>query len=137
MSKLLLDTNVLMYAMDGQSRYHASAVAILTDPTYEMAVSTKVVSEFFAVCSKLKIPLGDAQNFYREVKGNVEILFPDAASLCHFEELIQTYQPRGNRVFDLEIVSVAMANGISEIATANLSDFQEVTEIEVVPLIAE
>jgi hypothetical protein len=65
---------------------------------------------------------------------NADILFPDSLSLNHFEQLIQKYKPRGNRVFDLEIVSVAIANGIPEIATANLNDFQGLPEISVVPL---
>jgi len=121
--------------MDAQSRYHPSAIAILTDPTFELAVSTKVVSEFFAVCSKLKVPNADAWKFYQEVKKNIGMLFPDAASLGHFEQLIKKYQPRGNRVFDLEIVSVAVANGVPEIVTANLNDFQGITEIKVLPLI--
>jgi hypothetical protein len=39
-------------------------------------------------------------------------------------------------VFDLEIVLVAMANAIARLATANGSDFQGISEIEVLPLLA-
>lgn len=137
MNKRILDTNVLIYGMDAQSRYHAAALSILTDPAYALSISTKVVAEFFAVCSKLKVSHADALKFFHEVKKNVDVLFPDAVSMGHFEQLIQKYQPVGNRVFDLEIVSVAMANSVPEIATANHSDFAGVTEIRVLPLMAK
>ncbi|MEZ4824886.1 MAG: hypothetical protein R3C61_01125 [Bacteroidia bacterium] len=40
-------------------------------------------------------------------------------------------------MFDLEIVSVAMANDIPQIATANLNDFQGMPEIGVLALVAK
>ena len=89
-NKLMLDTNVLIYGMDAQSIYHTSATALLTDPAYELFISTKVVSEFFAVCSKLKVATTDALNFYHELQKNIEILYPNALSLSHFESLIQS-----------------------------------------------
>ncbi|MEZ4776169.1 MAG: PIN domain-containing protein [Bacteroidia bacterium] len=137
MSRIILDTNILVYGLDAQSGYYASAVAILTNPAYELSVPTKVISEFFAVCSKLNVGIADSMKFYQEVQKNTTTLYPTPASLGHFEQLIQKYQPRGNRVFDLEIVSVAMANDIPQIATANLNDFQGMPEIGVLALVAK
>lgn len=134
MSKLVLDTNVLIYGLDSQSSFNASAANILSSPTYDLYVPTKVITEFFAVCSKLKLSTADAINFYEEIKKNTSLLYPNPSSLSHFEQLFIKYQPRGNRVFDLEIVSVALANNIPMIATANLNDFQGVNEITVFPI---
>lgn len=129
MSKLIIDTNVLIYGLDTDSGFHTSAVNILTSSDYELFVPTKVISEFFAVASKLSVPTTIAFQFYREVQENTTLVFPNLISLGYFEQLIQKYQPRGNRVFDLEIVSVAMGHDIPEIATANLNDFQGIDEI--------
>ena len=136
MNKLILDTNVLIYGMDAQSKFHASAISVLTNPDYSLFLPVKVVSEFFAVCSKLNIPTADALRFYKEAQKNAEIIFPDPVSLTCLEQLIQKYQPRGNLVFDLEIVSIALANQITLIATANLTDFKHISEITLIPITA-
>jgi len=47
---------------------------------------------------------------------------------------LQKYQPKGNRVFDLEIVSIAVSNQALEISTVNAKDFAGVIEIAVRPL---
>ncbi|WNJ17215.1 PIN domain-containing protein [Pontibacter sp. G13] len=134
MSKVLLDTNVLIYALDAQSRYFQSAKRILTEPNYDLFLTTKVISEYFAVCSKMSVPFDLALGFFSELREHAIILFPDNTSLTYFEDLIRTHQPRGNRVFDLEIVSIAIAHQIAQIATANTSDFRLFSEISVLSL---
>ena len=134
MTKLILDTNVLIYGLDGRSEFHAASVQLLTNSQYELFVPTKVISEYFAVCSKLKVPPATTFNFYLEIRKNTEVLYPDSSSLSEFEKLIQKYQPNGNRVFDLEIASMAIANNIPHLATANQGDFQGVSEVSIVPL---
>jgi hypothetical protein len=44
--------------------------------------------------------------------------------------LLLKYKPTGNAVFDLEIVSIMLANDIREIATKNLADFEHIEEIQ-------
>ncbi|MBI5916364.1 MAG: PIN domain-containing protein [Bacteroidetes bacterium] len=132
--KILLDTNILLYALDVASQYHASVTKILTDPSSELFTTSKNISEYFAVCSKLNIPFSDSLIFYRSVCENARILFPDAGSLAIFETLLQKYQPKGNRVFDLEIVAIGLANQLTTIATANFKDFIGITEISIQPV---
>ncbi len=50
--KILLDTNVLLYAMDRSSKYHKISISILENTEYKLFVSTKNIAEMFAVCSK-------------------------------------------------------------------------------------
>ena len=131
---VLLDTNVLVYAIDKGSPFHAQASALLNNQNFNFFIPTKVISEYFAVCSKLGIVFSDALVLYRSVCQNTQILFPNANSLAIFERLLQKYQPKGNRVFDLEIVSIAVANQVPEIATVNVKDFAGIAEIAVRPL---
>jgi predicted nucleic acid-binding protein len=130
-TEVLLDTNILLYALDSGNPYHSQAVKLLKDPALKFSVTTKNISEYFAVCSKLEIQLTIAMVFYHSLCQNAQVLFPNEASLLLFEQLIQKYNPRGNRVFDLEIVSIALANGISEIVTVNTKDFTGISEISV------
>jgi hypothetical protein len=49
-----------------------------------------------------------------------------------FEILIKKYNPHGNRVYDIEVVSLMLASELIKVATVNIDDFKNVTEIEVV-----
>ena len=91
MINLIVDTNVLIYAMDKSSAYHPIANSILLNPNHKLFITTKNVSEFFAVTSKLKIDLSSCLSFYAEVKSNFTILFPSLTSLLLFEKLVQQY----------------------------------------------
>jgi len=117
--------------LDKGSPHHKKAATFLQKTTFNFFITTKVITEYFAVCSKLGIALAKSLTLYGSVCQNARILFPDSNSLAVFENLLQKYQPKGNRVFDLEIVSVAVANQIPEIATVNVKDFAGITEITV------
>lgn len=71
---------------------------------------------------------------YNEIKNNVIILYPDENTLKIFEKLNEKYQPKGNRVYDVEIVSVLTTHGITKIATVNADDFKNISEIELIEL---
>lgn len=133
-TKPLVDSNIFVYAYDANSVFHADAVAFLSDPNFDFHTSTKNISEYFAVLSKQNAPFDKVFRFYQDILQNCKLVFPTKASLAIFENLLHKYQPRGNRVFDLEIVPVALAHGIPEICTVNVKDFSEMTEIAVLPI---
>ena len=134
MINLLVDTNVLIYAMDNSSAYHPIASSILANPDHKLFITTKNISEFFAVTSKLKIEQKKCLDFYNDVKFNATTLFPTPSSLPLFEKLLHQYQPKGNIVYDLEIVSVMLDNGIDQIATFNQKDFINIAEVQILRL---
>src|SRR5690606_40325078 len=74
MTDLLIDTNILIYAYDRESAFHDSSRTLIENPDFNLFVTTKNISEFFAVCSKLKIPLSSTFNFYSEIKSNSFVL---------------------------------------------------------------
>lgn len=53
MIDVLIDTNLLIYAMDKTSIHHESASHILLDPNHNLYTTTNNISEFFAVSSKI------------------------------------------------------------------------------------
>jgi predicted nucleic acid-binding protein len=134
MNNILVDTNVLIYAFDETSDFYKKAAELLQNEDVNLFVSTKNISEFFAVCSKLKLDFSKTFGFYQDLKDNVEILKPTDNSLNHFENLIQKYKPKGNQVYDIEIASMMLANDIKRIATVNTKDFINVSEIEIYDL---
>lgn len=133
-TKILVDSNVFVYAYDGISAFHQDAVIFLSDPNVDFFSTTKNISEFFAVLSKMHQPFDKIFRFYQDIRRNTTLLFPTDTSLNILEELLKKYQPRGNRIYDMGIVSIALANGIPEIRTVNVKDFSGVTEISVASL---
>lgn len=125
----LVDTNILIYAYDNASVFNRQAMAFLEDDDINLYITTKNISEFFAFLTKQGEPFSKIFLFYEDILYNSTTLFPTTQSLDILENLLQKYQPRGNRVFDIEIVSIALANGIHTIATINEKDFWQITEI--------
>jgi predicted nucleic acid-binding protein len=134
MIDVLLDTNVLIYALDRSSVFHKNAIPFFESNSYNLFTSTKSISEYFAVTSKLKLDFGICFGFYTEIRKNISILKPSEQSLDIFEKLIQKYKPQGNRVYDTEIVSIMLANNLKSIVTANTSDFKSIDEIQIIEI---
>lgn len=129
MTKVLVDTNLLIYALDSGSSYYSKSMSILANPQYQLYITSKNITEYFAVSSKLRIPPKQVWNFYKEVKQNVIILYPNDESILRLERMIKKYQPKGNAIFDLEVVATALTAGVKNIATVNLKDFQQIKGI--------
>ncbi len=64
MSKVLLDTNILIYALDRSSAFYKESVHIIENSNFHLYIASKVISEYFAVCSKLEMESSDALGFY-------------------------------------------------------------------------
>ncbi|MEO8211303.1 MAG: type II toxin-antitoxin system VapC family toxin [bacterium] len=131
MNKILIDTNIFIYDLDKSSIFHDKAKKIIQDESLELSTTSKNISEFFAVCTKLNIDEKIMFGYYEDILSNILILFPEYHSLNIFKELLKINKPKGNRVFDFEIVSIMLSNGILQIATMNIEDFKKIKEITI------
>ena len=52
MNKLLVDTNVLIYGIDQDSRFFVRARTILENSNYQLVTTSKNLSEFLAVVTR-------------------------------------------------------------------------------------
>jgi len=134
MNSVLLDTNILIYSLDKSSSFHEESVHLLKNSTFQLFITTKVVAEYFAVCSKLVIDSSVILGFYGELRKNSSLIYPNADSIVIFEKMIVKYKPKGNRVYDLEIASVAAAYGIDFLASFNRDDFKDIDEIKLLSM---
>ena len=132
MNKIGIDTNVFVYILDSSSPHHEKCDNILKDSEIELFTTTKNISEYIAVCTKIGVDRDKMRGLYIEIKNNVTILYPTEESLKTFEQLVEKYQPKGNRVYDVEIVSILITNGVTKIATINIADFKNISEIDLV-----
>lgn len=136
MSKILLDTNVLIYSIDEGSKYFEKAHNIFYEDV-ELYTTSKNLSEFLSVITRIpKTPLSlkDALLVIEDFKNSTTILYPNEESYLVFLDLLKKYQPVGLQIHDYEIISIGIANQVKTIATFNEKDFNKVKEIKLFPL---
>ena len=132
MSKLLLDTNALIYSIDEGSKYFNKAQKLFSEP-FELCTTSKNLSEFLAVVTripKIPLPLNDASLIVEDFINVMTIYYPTQESFLTFQDLIRKYKPSGLQIHDYEIVSIGLANQTTTIATFNEKDFKKIKEIE-------
>jgi len=134
MTKVGIDTNIFIYTLDKSSTFHEKCYNFLKDNENDLYTTTKNISEYIAVCTKIGIDSEIMYGMYNEIMNNVTILYPTRDSLNTFEQLIKKYQPKGNKVYDVEIVSVLKSNNVNIIATVNIDDFKNISEIKLIDL---
>jgi predicted nucleic acid-binding protein len=136
-NRLLVDTNILIYSIDADSRFNKKAVELIQNPDYELYTTSKNLSEFLVVLTRtetIKIDTVKALDILKELISNLKILYPSEDSYQKFVELLEKYSPRGLRIHDFEIISIALASGITQIATHNIDDFKSIKEISITQL---
>ncbi len=133
MNKVLLDTNVLIYSIDEDSKYYSQTKKLIFESSSELFTSSKNISEFLSVITRLPGNILSIKNALAVVQDFTDIftiLYPSEASFSIFKKLLQKYQPTGLKIHDFEIISIGLANGISAIATVNIKDFKNISEVE-------
>ncbi len=136
-NSVLVDTNVLIYALDADSQFHHRALKFLYDPTIRFFITSKNIAEFLVVLTRNKeinISTSECLELLNNLIVDVEILYPNPTTIKLFFDLIKKYNPRGLWIHDLEIASISLAHGISKIVTNNIVDFKRIDEIEILQI---
>ena len=132
-NNVVLDTNILIYYLDKSSIHNKYSKDIVKNSGFNFCLTTKNISEFCAVLSKIKdFEYSDIEKELNNLLNSFMILYPNEYSLNIFNSLIHKYKPSGNRVYDIEIVSIMLAYNINKIATVNTSDFKDIDEVEII-----
>lgn len=129
MTKVLVDTNIFIYALDADSVHFSKSMTILSNPQFQLYTTSKNISEYFAVTSKLRLSPKKVWEFYKDIRKNIEVIYPSDTSLKRFEKMIKKYQPKGNRIFDIEVMSVSLTANVKKVASFNHKDFTDIKGI--------
>ena len=133
-NRILVDTNILIYSIDADSKFHKKSLDILLNPENELYTTSKNISEFLVVLTRsetIRINVLEVLEILSELLMNITILYPSRQTHLIFYELLKKYKPTGLRIHDFEIASISLANGIDNIATENRSDFRNIEEIKI------
>lgn len=134
MSDLLVDTNLLIYALDQKSEFHARARTLLYHSSYNLFTTSKNLTEFLAVTTRGQKPLLSIEAavlMIEKIEQSLAILYPSPGSSAILRGLLRKYQPLGLRIHDFEIIAIGLSHRINLIGTKNERDFLGVDEIRV------
>ena len=130
--QVVIDTNLLIYHLDKDSKYYNVSNKIFTNPDFELFITFKNISEFCAVVTKYKIIEEKLlETELDNLLNSFNILLPNERTIDIFTKLFKKYKPEGNRIYDIEIVSIMLSNEIKKIATINKKDFTASNEIDI------
>lgn len=140
--KVLIDTNLLVYAHDSASPYQkrvASLIKRALSGRIEAVISTQNIAELFSVLTserKMGNPLTPSEAFkicklYLETP-ELEKLVPNEAALLRGMELAVKVNYRAGDFFDCLIAATMESCGVKRIYTENLADFKPFEFIDAV-----
>jgi len=137
----LVDTNVLVYAVDTEAKQHAVSRALLVqarDPGAGLCVTPQNLAEFYAVLSdrrRVRSPRSPTETVHAitdllSLPGLALLAVPvDVAK--RFIDLLQRHVIVAQHTFDAYLVATMLGNGVTRIHTFNAADFAAFNEIEV------
>lgn len=128
---ILLDANVLVYAVNADSPHHGASRAVVDasmDGRAPGVLVPQVLLEFFAVVTnprRVGRPLDSLRAWQQVValRSALPPLHPGPQALSELDRLVQARRPVGGRIFDAHLVAQMRAHGIARICTYNVPDF--------------
>jgi uncharacterized protein len=136
----IVDTNVLVYALDADARQHASARALLEaarEDSSTLFVTSQILCEFYSIITnprRVAKPraAADALIAISGLLAFLHVLPVPAQTVDRLLDLLRRHPVTGGDVFDLQIVATMQANGVGRIYTFNTADFEAFSELSIV-----
>jgi uncharacterized protein len=133
---VLVDSNILVYAINRRSPKHQLAQDFLTAYATKLAVTHQNILETIRVLTHPKfenpMPLAKAAKAVTRISEKAIIIAPDNKSYQVFLRLIEKYSPKRDIIFDCYLAATVLSAGIATIATDNLKDFRQFEELELI-----
>ena len=138
---LLVDTNVLIYALNSSAKKHERALRFMQENHLRIVLAQQNILEMQRVMTHTTFPQPmtslQAANVSAYLEKTYRVLSPRRSTISIHNQLLQTYMLSGNRIFDLYLVATALSHGVSHIATYNTKDFEDIEEISLFDLVEE
>ncbi|MDP3758439.1 MAG: type II toxin-antitoxin system VapC family toxin [Candidatus Daviesbacteria bacterium] len=133
---MLIDTNILIYAINEDSPKHKLAKEFLSWNKQTLVISHQVILEAIRVLThpRFSKPMQSASavKSVSAIAAACQIIIPNYQTYYLTLELINKFSLSGNRIFDAYLASTAITNEIYQIATDNVRDFKKFKEVKVV-----
>lgn len=142
---VFIDTNVLIYAKQSLSPWHASAVAKLQDHAaagHPLWISRQTLREYLSAMSRpgaltTPVPMSALIADVRSFESQFLVAEDGPGVTAHLLSLLSTVACGGKQVHDANLVATMMAVGIPKLLTHNVADFNRfaawITVVSLVP----
>jgi uncharacterized protein len=136
----VVDTNVLVYALDADAPQHAASRSLLETAQTERAtlfVTSQILCEFYAIVTdRRRVPkprtAADALTAISGLLGFLQVLPVPARTVDRLLDLLRRHPVTGGDVFDLQIIATMQSNDVDRVYTFNAGDFAAFSELSVV-----
>ena len=141
-SKVLLDTNILVYATFKDSILYKQAREIRDKALrgeIKACLSPQILAEFYSVVTNSKRVTNPLTP--KEAREVVELYFSTLhiskilmkrTTIQRTVKLAEKYKIKGQSIFDTQLIATMLDNGIKRIYTNNEKDFKKFREIEAI-----
>ncbi|MFH1049635.1 MAG: type II toxin-antitoxin system VapC family toxin [bacterium] len=137
----LIDTNVIVYALDKESQYHIKSKDIFENAmngVIKAVIADKSLFELFAIITDEKrvnnpVSVSKATEIIELIlDSSIGILYSSESSLTKTLEMSKKYKIKKQNIFDLVLIGIMLSNNIKQILTYNKKDFAQIKEIELI-----
>lgn len=142
-TRILFDTNVLVYAHDAASRYHTDSAALLLQAfqqNVQGVLAEQNIIELYRILTNSVAMTGNAltpdqaQTLLTTtyLTGIFEIIYPNFSTIERLLDLAVTRNITSAKIFDLRLAAIAIESQIDHFATYNLRDFQSISHLNAI-----
>jgi len=140
--RALLDTNILIYALDPTSSFYPACDALLERTKTAgagLCIAPQNLAEFYAIVTNARrVPtprtptetLAVIEQFLE--RPGLELLPVPTDIVARWIALARRCPVVGGDLFDLQLIATMLGNGITRIYTLNRDDFVHFSELEVI-----
>jgi predicted nucleic acid-binding protein len=142
-SRLFVDTNILVYYTNTVSTFNQVAVNALETARQqgkELIISPQILREYLATTTRLSLAgngpsLSEIIQNFHNIQNDFTLVRDELSILTNLINLVQNIRMGGKQVHDANIVATMQAYGITHLLTHNTADFARFAHlITVVPL---
>lgn len=132
---MLIDTNIIIYAINKSSPKHARAKQFLTQEQNNLVVAHQNILEALRVLTHAKfaspMSFSAAETSVTAITNAATIIVPTEETIAIAIALMHKYTRAANRIFDAYLVATMLTHDMKRIATDNERDFTMYEEIAV------
>uniref|UniRef100_UPI002624B7B1 type II toxin-antitoxin system VapC family toxin n=1 Tax=uncultured Maritalea sp. TaxID=757249 RepID=UPI002624B7B1 len=132
---VLIDSNILIYAINTSSPKHSEAKTFLRELRDTPVIAHQNILEAFRILTHAKyshpMPVGSALRSLNLLCGDSQMILPNSLTFSLLQEFSTVHKLDGNRVFDAYLAATALSNDVHTIATDNVKDFAKFSGLKV------
>lgn len=134
----LVDTNIIVYALDEESEFHTLAVDVLSYPKNVVALQN-LTETYRVITSKVQFnnPFSAIEAWEKLyiIAENLNVIYPDEKTFEILGKLAAKYGTTSYQTYDAMLVACMIREGVKCVVTNNPKDFQKYEEIRVQSLV--